>query len=348
MNNHFKTAMDQVKAEETLLLRTSSYLKNVEDKNSRKNRVLLKGNQIMKKYAVAAAVAVMLIGGGSGVYGYYKVPVKYLSLDVNPSIELGVSMSGDVVNVEGINDDGKTVLEGVDVVGSNVEEAVQTIVESASDKDFIEADGSSVVSITSETKSDSGADELTNAAEEGVNQALENENKVAEVVKSKIALARRDEARELGISPGKLNLIQKLQKLDSTVTVDQYKDAKVKEIMKAIKAKKKEMKSEVKEEINQTIEDGKTEIKQNIEQKKTEIKQDVQKKKEEIKQDVQQKKNEIKQEIQQKKSEIQQKIEEKKTEVKNKIQQIREEKNTNGTNQDGTQTEESTTEGNSL
>ena len=301
MNNHFKTAMDQVKAEESLLLQTSSYLKNIKEKNERKSRFLGKGNQVMKKYAVAAVMAVMLIGGGAGAYGYYKVPVSYLSLDVNPSVELGVSMSGDVVEVEGINEDGKTVLEGVDVVGTNVEEAVQTIVESASEKDFIEADGSSVVSITSETNSDSTSDELTNAAEDGVTQALENENKVAEIIKSKIALDRRDEAKELGISPGKLNLIQKLQKLDSTVTVDQYKDAKVKEIMKAIKAKKKELKSEikeeVKEEIDQTIEKGKTEIKQEIKDKKDEIKQKIEDKKSEIKQQIDQKKSEVKEKI---------------------------------------------------
>lgn len=336
--------MDQVKAEEALILRTSSYLKNVEDKNTRKNRFLQKGNQVMKKYAAAAAVAIMLIGGGSGVYAYYKVPVNYLSLDVNPSVELGVSMSGDVVNVEGINADGKTVLDGVDVVGSNVDKAVQTIVESASNKNFIESDGSSVVSITSETKngSDAVADELTKSAEDGVNQALKNENKVAAIVKSKIALERRAEAQKLGISPGKLNLIQKLQKLDPTVTVDQYKDAKVKEIMKAIYSKKQEVKTEIKEEakkeIKQTIEEGKAEIKQNVEQKRNEIKQEIQQKKSEIKQDVQEKRSEIKQEI-----------EDKKTEVKNKIQQIREERKNNGTtNQDGTQTEDSTTEGNSL
>ncbi|MDF2557996.1 MAG: hypothetical protein K0R71_1824 [Bacillales bacterium] len=336
MNNHFKTAMDQVKAEEALILRTSSYLKNVENKNVRRNHFLQKGNQIMKKYAVAAALAVALIGGGSGVYGYYKIPVNYLSVDVNPSIELGVSMSGDVVEVEGINEDGNTVLEGVDVIGTTVEEAVQTIVESATENNFIEEDGSSVVSITTETDSDSVSEELTNAAEEGVTQALENENVEAEVIKSKIALDRRDQARELGISPGKLNLIQKLQKLDSTVTVDQYKDAKVKEIMKAIKDKKKEVKAdlkeEVKEEIDQTIEEGKTEIDQTIEEGKAEIKQNVE-----------QKKSEIKQQVEQKKSEIKQKIEQKKAEVKEKVQQIKAKNKNNGTQT----TVESTTESNS-
>lgn len=51
-----------------------------------------------------------------------------------------------------------------------------------------------------------------------------------------VALARRDDARDLGITPGKLNLIQKLQAVDPTVVVDDYKDATVKSIMSAIKS----------------------------------------------------------------------------------------------------------------
>lgn len=60
---------------------------------------------------------------------------------------------------------------------------------------------------------------------------------------SRIGLDLREEARTLGISPGKLNLIQKLQQLDPSITTESYQNARVTEIMKQIIALNKEAKA---------------------------------------------------------------------------------------------------------
>lgn len=241
MITHFKSALDQVKADEELISKTEIYLKDAMKNNENKNNFGKRGVKIMniRKLAIAASMAIVLIGGSSGAYAYYQTPVKYLSLDINPSVELGVNAFDKVVQAEAYNEDGEVILEGVDVIGSDVTAAVSALVSSAADNGYVAEDGSTVISVTSETDDAEAAEEIETAAEAGVDEALDETGETADVIKDNVALERRDAARELGITPGKLNLINKLIAVDSTATVDQYKDASVKEIMKTIKANRK-------------------------------------------------------------------------------------------------------------
>lgn len=188
----------------------------------------------MKKFVFAACAAVLVCGLSIGGYAYYKTPVAYLSLDINPSVELGVNTFNQVVSVTGYNADGKTILAGKNVVNSNIKDAVEELVASASKNGFINSDGSTIVSVTAETDNAAAASALEKNAQQGADDAIKSSGDTAVVYKDNVALSRRDEARKLGITPGKLNLIQKLQALDPTITVDQYKDAKVTDIMKKI------------------------------------------------------------------------------------------------------------------
>jgi hypothetical protein len=244
MITRFKSAINQIKAEDALISRTEVFLKdalmneNTKYINHRHRRTFF-----MKKKLVAAACMATLLVGGGAAYAYSQTPVSYLSLDINPSVEIGVNAFDKVVKVKGINDDGNKILANVHIKGSNVRVAVSTLVYSAVDHGFIADDGSSVVSLTSETDNSTTAAQLENDAETGANQALQETDTTATVIKDNVALARRDQARALGISPGKLNLINKLQKVDPTATVDEYKDASVKDIMKTIKDSKDKLKN---------------------------------------------------------------------------------------------------------
>jgi len=182
-----------------------------------------------KSFAVALSVAILAVGGGAGAY--YRTPQSYLSLDINPSIELGVNSFGKVVKVEAYNADGEKVLDGTDVVGSTVDEATAVLVTSTGANGYIAGDGSTIIALTSETDDDNTADELETDAESGANNALEQAGYTAEVHKNRISLSLREDAIAAGITPGKLNLIHKLQAADPTATVDAYKSASVTEII---------------------------------------------------------------------------------------------------------------------
>ena len=86
---------------------------------------------------------------------------------------------------------------------------------------------------------------------------LPKETTEEEIEKDNVALERRDEARELGITPGKLNPIQKLQAVNPEATIEEFKDSSVKEIIaathedKGIGLGKKEKDSKVDEMKNE-------------------------------------------------------------------------------------------------
>jgi len=81
--------------------------------------------------------------------------------------------------------------------------------------------------------------EIKEEVESTANKVLNDDNVVSEVIVENIVLERREEARELGISPGKLLLIEKLKEVDPKATTEEYKDKPVNEIVKTIRDIKK-------------------------------------------------------------------------------------------------------------
>ncbi|OOM82174.1 hypothetical protein CLPUN_04580 [Clostridium puniceum] len=211
------------------------------EKSERKNKInnIIGGILMKKKIALALSVAVVLSLAGGG-YAYAKTPVVYVSMDINPSVELGVNAFDTVVSVEAYNEEGKTILEGTDLLDSKVNDAVSTVISNAISDGYINEDGSSVIEITTSTNKTTGAAvKLDESLKNIVDETLSNNDVQAEVETENVALARRDEARKLGITPGKLNLIQKLQVLDPAITVEEYKNSSVKDIQKKTKELRK-------------------------------------------------------------------------------------------------------------
>lgn len=223
MKELFRSALDRIEADEALVGRTEARLReDLLASNDPRIRTKRGRNYQMKKFAIAACMAVMLIGGGFA----YATPTSYVSVDINPSVELAVNALGRVVDIQA-NDDGEAILEGLDLENMKVDKAVSLIVDAAAEQGFLEEDGTSIVSITVATDDKETEDELTEDAEEGAREALEKNQVAAEVSQAAISIARREAAWEIGISPGKMNLYQKLwaaENPDGAVTAEDYDD----------------------------------------------------------------------------------------------------------------------------
>lgn len=223
--------------EQTIMKKTGYYPENNTLKDKINNII---GGLIMKRKIAFALSGALLLSLGGGGYAYAKTtPVAYVSLDINPSVELGVNTFDQVVSAEAYNEDGQKVLEGTNLINTDVDKAVDTVISNAISDGYVKEDGSSGIEITTSSDKENVATKIDENVKEAANDALENNNVEATVETEKVALERRDEARKLGITPGKLNLIQKLQALDSTITVDDYKSKSVKEIMKKTKELRK-------------------------------------------------------------------------------------------------------------
>lgn len=98
--NMIRKSMEEIRASEELKKNTMEYLRR-QQRRIRFKRV--------RRYALAAAcLCLFLIAGG---YNIYVKPVSYISIDVNPSVELGINRFGRVVEADAYNADGQEMLK---------------------------------------------------------------------------------------------------------------------------------------------------------------------------------------------------------------------------------------------
>jgi hypothetical protein len=234
METTFKTALNRVKADENLKNKTLEYILKA-DSNVVSIHTLTPSKTKpvrIKRLVAATCAAAVLCALPIGAYAYYKTPTAYVSVDINPSVELGINSFGRVVSCKAYDADGGTVLSGLSLMNANVEHAVSLIVTSASQNGFINADGSTCIAVTAETNNTGKAEALKKDAQAGAQDAVKSAAHEAIIETDNIALTKRADAIALGITPGKLNLIRKLQALDPTIKTEDYKDATVSQIQK--------------------------------------------------------------------------------------------------------------------
>jgi hypothetical protein len=246
MDTIFKKALDRVTADDALKQKTADFIMSLDSTvvsfDAASN--IRRRPAAFRRLAFAACAAVLLCTLSIGGYAVYQTPTSYISVDINPSVELGINAFAKVVRVTPFNEDGETVVGALHLMNKNVESAVRLIVAAAADKGFIKDNGTSAIAVTAITNSDAAAEKLEDSAKAGAENALDAEDGTAIVEAEHIRLDRRDDAIALGISPGKLNLIEKLQSLDPSIDLATYKDATVSEIQKKFTELKKENKVE--------------------------------------------------------------------------------------------------------
>ncbi len=122
MTNRIQESFEQIKAPQPLKESTMKYLQGERRKRSRRRT----GPVWRAALAGCAALALFL---GAGVY-MVRTPVSYISIDVNPSLELALNCFDRVVSVTPYNEDGEMLLEGLKVEGRFYADAIDLIVES--------------------------------------------------------------------------------------------------------------------------------------------------------------------------------------------------------------------------
>ena len=121
MDERIKEAFEQVRAESGLKDKTKAYV-------SRKTGSYRRAGTAKYKVLASAfaCVALLLFGG----YWLYFTPTVEISIDVNPSIELGVNRFNRIVSLESYNEDGQALLDSLDIRFTEYSDAVTQIIES--------------------------------------------------------------------------------------------------------------------------------------------------------------------------------------------------------------------------
>ncbi len=127
MNKKIKAAFNQIHAEKELKENTKAFL--AKKTNGYRSKSFGMRRLFTRKAFIPAAVCLLFALLGLGGHRLYFMPVSFISIDINPSVELGINRFDRVISVEGYNDDGKELASSLDVRFLDYSEALQQIFE---------------------------------------------------------------------------------------------------------------------------------------------------------------------------------------------------------------------------
>ena len=194
----------------------------------------------------ASAAAVLLISIGSWAYAS---PYSYVSLDVNPSIEYIVNRFDRVLRVTPVNDDGEEILKEITLNGlknKTIKQALANTVEQISEAGYFNAPEEGGIIIATSAKNQEKAEELAQALQLTVHDEIKQNGEEVQIKVISVNPSRVEEAQALGVTPGKLNLVEDLQQYaddPDSIILEEWLNKPVKDIMKASKEFEKNSKS---------------------------------------------------------------------------------------------------------
>ena len=124
--NKIEKAFGNIKADDALKEATFEKVAAQMRTQPEKSKVVKQRRNARRFAAVAAVLVVALVFAGGGYHAYAK-PVSYITMNVNPSVELGINRWDKVVECTGLNDDGSELLDRVDVKGLNYKNAMEEL-----------------------------------------------------------------------------------------------------------------------------------------------------------------------------------------------------------------------------
>ena len=192
----------------------------------------------MKKFSkgfvgVAAAACVLLAVGFVGVpyYGNNYVPDSHVDIDVNPGVEIVTNKKNKVLEVQSTNQDGASVIDGMDLKNTELKVAVNALIGSMVQKGYITSDNTGIL-VTVRNNNEDKANQVKAEVLDDINVALSTNDIKARVMNqtAKNSMDVDKFAKENSISIGKAVFVLNLAAKDSSLDAKELAKMKVSDI----------------------------------------------------------------------------------------------------------------------
>ena len=211
MNDKMKKAFDQIHAEDELKQSTMEYIRRIAQTQEKpKTRAY--------RYIVPALACLVFLIVGSFVY---LTPTANISIDINPSIELGVNRFDRVVSVKSYNDDGKELKAQLDIKNMKITKAVEQVMANDTIEALLSKDEILTIGVigNDKEKSEKILSEVEACTEKQKNTYCYSAS-TQEV----------EGAHETGLSCGKYKAYLELHSLDGSITAEDVRNMTMREI----------------------------------------------------------------------------------------------------------------------
>ena len=190
---------------------------------------------------VAGIAAAVLITAGGGTAYAYNNPVAEVSVDVNPSILYSVNTFGDVIKAKAVDEEAKPILDTVKWDGEDIDTVLDDTIDSLREKGYLTDTEWYEEGIIIGVHADSVKKEkqLIRGISERLEQIIfeetakevdldEEDGPVIGIGEDRVReAARLSEKFGVEITPGKLNLVQKLSKSYELIGEDALTDSAI-------------------------------------------------------------------------------------------------------------------------
>jgi hypothetical protein len=197
-------------------------------------------SSIYRKISTIAASFIILVMLSTGVYAYYT-PYSYVSVDINPSLELYVNRFDKVIDVHAYNADAQLLLNtSASIKNKGIGIALEQIIDSAADKGFLEKDAENSVMIVVSSNNKEREKALTSKISRASTVAMSKVSSSYEVILEKTKVESFKKAHKDNISPGKVILANEFKEAKPELNEEEIKHMPLQQAIKQIEKKNDE------------------------------------------------------------------------------------------------------------
>ena len=203
-------------------------------------------NSIYKKLTTVAASFLILAMLSSGVYAYYT-PYSYVSVDINPSLELYVNRFDKVIGVHAFNEEAQLVIDtSVEIKNKDIDTALEQILDSATEAGYLKenAENSVMIVVSSGNAKEEAA--LSNKISKTSIAVLSSISSDYEVILEKTQVESYKKAKKDNVSPGKVMLANRFKEVKPDIDEEEIKHMPLQQAIKQIEKKEEKEDKDVK------------------------------------------------------------------------------------------------------
>lgn len=219
MSDRIQRAFCDIHADDALLQKTAAYLEGVREKGERKQ-----SSPRPLRLVGALAAMLVLVVGIFGYHGFYYSAATYVSIDVNPSVELTLNRMDKVIAATAYNTDGEALLQSINVSGKPYDEAVSMLLTEMVAQGYFTDD--TLVTMTVQTADGVKEQTLCN----NLLQSMDGQS-AAEVEVFPVTQEVREMAHGCQMSAAKYLAIQELMEVDETAKLEDYSNSTIRQIL---------------------------------------------------------------------------------------------------------------------
>lgn len=199
----------------------------------------------MKKFKfVLSFIAIFaLVGIIVGCTTSAQAEDSYVTLDINPSVELIVSPRDKVIYANPLNEDAEILLVDLDLIGMDLEDAIDLIIETSIELGYISADEDTetYVSVSAINADAELQERIKNKVKEHVNNAFQNKGLIGRAQDKGYQPEFIEEAEGYGVTPGFLFLAKEAVELSDGLLLEDALLMTRDELIEVVKAAREAM-----------------------------------------------------------------------------------------------------------